>query len=436
VVWDMSKLKISLILAAFAVRIFFVIVYPGSNWYGGISNMYLDVASNALHGKGFSVLVDASPLGSNAPEWVYTPFIQRPLAYPIFIASVLFLFGRSNFVIVQIVQAFLGALSVLLVYSIAKRFLSLNLALVSSWVAALWPVTARFEVALLPESVVSFFLLGGTLFLLRGAENRRIGNFIVSGIFYGFSILFRPDNIILPLFLAGALLFQLGFKGGLKTGIIFLIVVGALLIPQTIRNYSVTGGHILPLGIGSGISLWEGISQFGERYGTVYSDVKTAEVEGYRYWDYPNGIERDRKRFNEALKIIKEHPFWYVGVMVRRIPVLFTITTGMFGLGPGYAVNSSRALVEYFRNYPLACSLNMVIIFVQYFLLVTAALGMWMSRSRWKATLPPVITFLYYIFVHIPTNAEVRYFLPATPFLTPFAVEVAYRILRGRESQT
>ncbi|MGB9586749.1 MAG: glycosyltransferase family 39 protein [Armatimonadota bacterium] len=433
----MIKVKrhlIVVLVVAFAVRLSFVMFYPGSNWYGGISNMYLDVASNALHGKGFSVLVDASPLGRNTPEWVYTPFIQRPLAYPVFIALILFLFGRTSFMVVQIVQAFLGALNVLLVYSIAKRFLSLNLALASSWVVALWPVTARFEVALLPESVVSFFVLGGALFLLRGVEDRHIADFIISGVFYGFSILFRPDNIILPIILAGALLFQLGFKGGLKRGIIFLVVTGALLIPQTIRNYNVTGGYILPLGIGSGISLWEGISQFGERYGTVYSDVKTAEVEGYRYWDYPNGVERDRKRFNQAIKIIKEHPFWYAGVMLRRIPVLFTITTGMFSLGPGYAINSFTDLVQYFRQYPLACSLNMLIVFLQYLVVLFGAIGMWISRSYWKATLPLVMIFWYYVFVHIPTNAEVRYFLPTTPLLIPFAVRVAHRILRQKGS--
>src|SRR5260370_1189659 len=96
--------------------------------------------------------------------------------------------------------------------------------------------------------------------------------------------------------------------------------------PITIRNYMVYG-EFIPIQVGLGILLWEGIGDAsGDRFGAVKLDteVATQEAESYgepRYagsWSTPDGIKRDRDRTRKSLGVILHHPVWYAGVMVNR----------------------------------------------------------------------------------------------------------------------
>src|SRR4030095_17013516 len=96
--------------------------------------------------------------------------------------------------------------------------------------------------------------------------------------------------------------------------------------PIAIRNYVVYGDFV-PIQVGIGLNLWEGIADAsGDRFGAVKLDteVATQEAESYgdpRYagsWATPDGIRRDRDRTKRSLEIIRRHPMWYAGVMMAR----------------------------------------------------------------------------------------------------------------------
>jgi hypothetical protein len=96
--------------------------------------------------------------------------------------------------------------------------------------------------------------------------------------------------------------------------------------PITIRNLVVYGAFI-PIQLGTGLNLWEGIADAsGDRFGAVARDTDVAKQEAELYndpryagsWTTPDGIERDRDRVKRSLDVILNNPFWYAGVMIHR----------------------------------------------------------------------------------------------------------------------
>jgi len=205
----------------------------------------------------------------------------------------------------------------------------------------------------------------------------------------------------------------------------FLLGAAIILGAHAIRNYEATGGKIAPLGLGNGISLWEGISQFGDTLGTVYGDERMTQLEGYHTWAYPNGVERDRKRFTEAVSIISQHPLWYTGLMIKRLPFLLTpdwiMTNRYVPSLKGFLKSSTdNSVIGYVRRYPLASALRAFLILLQYSALVLAAIAVWKAKRKILIFLPALIVF-YYVVLHLVTNAEARYFYPAIPFVLMLA---------------
>src|SRR5205085_7439450 len=94
-----------------------------------------------------------------------------------------------------------------------------------------------------------------------------------------------------------------------------------------IRNY-VVFGQFIPLSLGAGITMVEGIADYdpADRFGMPHSDTETKwkDVEWHQRADYadglwrPDGIARDRYRFKRGLEVIRREPAWFAGVMLRR----------------------------------------------------------------------------------------------------------------------
>lgn len=409
---------------AFAVRLFFILIFPGPNYFEGISGSYIEVARNIVEGRGIVILADVAPLSAGESDWRYVTFIDRPLGY-VFLILIPSLIS-SNPVGIQILQALLSALSVLLLFLIGKEMAGEVVAWRGAWLYALWPLSARFEIAVLPDAVMPLCLLATLWCLLKGLKSEQgLTWFGASGIVLGIGMTMRPDVLLLPLFLAaGMLLFS---KSPRRMKEIAVLLTGAAVVVglHTVRNYDATEGKIVPLGLGNGISMWEGISQFGDTLGTVYGDERMARLEGYRSWAYPDGIERDKRRFREAVMIILDNPLWYTGVMLKRIPVLLTpdwIMTRKFAPSLKEFLDSSpeASIGSYLPAYPLPALIRIFVVVLQYGTILLALFACWRHRSGSLLWLPATIIF-YYIVIHVPTNAEARYFYPVIPLVLMLA---------------
>jgi len=103
--------------------------------------------------------------------------------------------------------------------------------------------------------------------------------------------------------------------------------------PITIRNYIVYG-EFVPIQIGVGLNLWEGLGDAsGGRFGAITDgEVALQEVALYddpRYaqsWSSPDGIKRDRDRVRRSLDIIVKHPVWYIGTLFSRMGAMLKDT--------------------------------------------------------------------------------------------------------------
>jgi 4-amino-4-deoxy-L-arabinose transferase-like glycosyltransferase len=424
-------------IIAFAFRMGLLTVFPGPNYYDGISRSYLEVATNVLAGKGIVVYVNIAPISNPTPQWSYEPFIDRPLGYLFLILLPLMI--TLNPVGVQILHALLSSLSAVLLFDVGKRITSERAAWRAALVYALWPLSARFEVTILPDAVMSFFLLLSLWLLVRGTKEDQLRWFLLAGIACGIGITVRPDILLLPFFfIAGLLLMRVPTRF-LQASL--LLVAGVIIIvgAHTVRNFGATGGKIVPIGLGNGISLWEGISQFGDTLGTLYGDERLAALEGYAQWAYPDGIERDRIRFQTAVEIIRQHPAWYAGVMLKRIPVLLTpdwIMTRKFApsLKEYLEASPGNSISAYVASYPFASLIRLLLTLLQYGTLLLSAIALvkdWRNMLLW---FPGLIIF-YYIILHIPTNAEARYFYPAIPIILLLASH-AWDLLRHSQRDT
>jgi 4-amino-4-deoxy-L-arabinose transferase-like glycosyltransferase len=416
-------------LLGVALRLLFILPFSGPDYYAGISRGYLEVASNILEGRGITVLADVAPVSSPTPQWSYEPFIDRPLGYHFFILLPYWILRTP--VAIQVFQALLAFLSIALLYACTKRLFSEKVAVLASLLFAVWPLSARFEITIAPDAVMSFFLLFTLWLFLQALEHKKPYLWYVgSGLVCGIGMTMRPDVLLLPFFFALWLLFNKTVAHRLYSACFLLLGAGIIIGAHTIRNYEATGGEIVPLGLGNGISLWEGISQFGDTLGTVYGDERMT---------HPKGVERDRKRFAEALSIISQHPWWYTGVMIKRIPLLLTpdwIMTNRYvpSLKEYLGSSADNSVIDYVRTHPLASSLRAFLIVLQYTTLVLAVLAVWKAKKNYLIFLPALIVF-YYIALHLVTNAEARYFYPAIPFALMLA-SYGWETLRHRKQPT
>src|SRR6185503_18219920 len=102
-----------------------------------------------------------------------------------------------------------------------------------------------------------------------------------------------------------------------------LLIIG----PLTIRN-AIVFGKFIPVSLGAGQTLVEGIAEYNTdgSLGLPQTDVELIrdEAETSKRPDYanslftPHGTERDRARLARGFAVIRAHPFWFAGVMIRR----------------------------------------------------------------------------------------------------------------------
>lgn len=415
---------ILLLSCAVGIRVTALLVFPGPNYFEGISHSYLGVAANVLQGRGIVTSVDVAPLSQ--PSSVQDePFIDRPLGYVLLILPPLAIIGHP--IAVQLLHILFSAFTAILMVHLGKKFGTERSAWLGAFAYALWPLSARFEIAILPDAVMPLFLVGSMALFLKSTGRRGMAFSVATGLLIGIAVTMRPDVVFLPVIYVVYLFLSQSLRESLAAGGMLILGTVGILAVHTARNYEVTEGDIMPLGLGNGISMWEGISQFGDTLGTVYGDQKMTRLEGYRSWAYPDGVERDRRRFQEAIRIIADHPVWYSTVMLRRIPVLLTpdwIMTRAFAPSFMEFIDSSpgRTLSSYISEYPGPLTIRLILVFLQYGSLFLAAFVLVVKRTELLLWLPATI-ILYYIGIHIPTNTEARYFYPVIPVVLLLAAQ-------------
>jgi hypothetical protein len=236
----------------------------------------------------------------------------------------------------------------------------------------------------------------------------------------------------------------------LKLGAAVLVGTVFVIAPIVIRNY-VVFPDFTPTGGTIGVNLWEGLgeTELGRQHGFLFGDDKMLEVERTRMSrpgdtsveiQYPDGIRRDKERTRESLAFIRQHPIWYLGVMLGRMWGMLKVAgdpvpyTGISGIN----VTSKKCLPERWQGGVLAPGVNvlgMIQSVVRYLFLPLAAFGIYAGmRSDWRMSWLMLATVLYYLVPGTAAHTEIRYVLPMHGLLIVFAsvgIDYLIRLIRG-----
>ena len=218
-----------LLLLALAVRVGFVLASPDPLE----EPRYRTIAVNLLEGHGYSS-------DTRAP---YGPSEAAAPAYPLFIATVYLLFGRSARA-VTLVQAFLDLATCILVafasFSLAPPCLKDRAALTALGLYGLcWP-TIVWLTRIQSEGLTLFFMMLAVAFCALAISSKRFLPWFAAGVAVGLAILTRPDSVLLLTGVGLFLIIQLARLRDRRMALGFLgccLGVGLALAPWLVRNY-------------------------------------------------------------------------------------------------------------------------------------------------------------------------------------------------------
>ena len=252
--------------------------------------------------------------------------LGHPPGYSILIAIVFATFGESDAAL-QLVQIFADAAASVILFLIALALFNMTTATIAGMLVALAPQFTYNSVMLLPDSLSVLPILLAIYFLTRAYKRPRLLTFIIIGALVGLSCWLRANALLLAPFMAASV--PLLFERGKRMRFALALVGGSICViaPLTIRNYIVYD-HFIPVSLGAGQTLLEGISDYDEEksLGIPNTDMGLMkwEADFYKRPDYygtlfnPDGVRRERLRLRQGFAVIRSHPFWFFGVMARR----------------------------------------------------------------------------------------------------------------------
>ena len=251
--------------------------------------------------------------------------IIHPPGYSMVMAASFKLFGETETPL-RSLQVICDAAAAVLVLLIAAELLPLAVAVLAGSLMALSPHASYYSLRLSPDSLAVLPILLAVYLIIKARQPRFLP-VAAAGVVLGLSCWLRANALLLAPLLAVvmAMLFERGKRIRYST----LLVAASVIVisPITIRNW-VVYHRLIPIALPAGVNLVQGIAELDKegRFAMPLSDpdVLTRDGEwnnrpeyGGHMWT-PDGIERDRVRFARGLDVIRSHPFWYLGAMLRR----------------------------------------------------------------------------------------------------------------------
>jgi hypothetical protein len=338
--------RLILIVAAFGfvLRLAFGIFYWVDKPLTHDEREYLALSQSLAAGDGFVY-------GSGHDTGTAQQFGRAPL-YPLFLAAI----GAggqdytSSPMRVKIAQSLVGAVGVWIIGMIAIRSAGAAGGVAAALIAACYPPLVWIPAYVLSETLYSTVALGSVLILdvaLDRAQvpDRRLaarGWSAGSGIAAGIAILIRPAMLFfLPL---AALWMARRRRGALA--VIFVVTAVTVVAPWTARNIRVFHRLVLVASEG-GVTFWTGNHPLARGEGDLAAnpDIKRAEI---AFRDARPGLTAEQLEplyYRDALHYIVRHPFWWAGLLVRK--VFYTVVP----LGPSYTLHSFSYVVASVASY-------------------------------------------------------------------------------------
>lgn len=400
---------------------------------GGDQLVYNRLSINILEGHGFSQ--KAQP--------PFSPSIARTPGYPAFLTLIYAFFGKENFEAVRLSQIMLMLGSGLILFYIARL-------IIANWFVAFGSLVLCYFFPfnysgkgvygyLLTESLYMFLVNCTVLFAVLAVKNSRWRDFILMAIFCGLGSLTRPANLFLPLavFTFVLLFMHQSFRRNIGRWFLFLLIVAAVTVPWTIRNYIVFHKFI-PLSVSLSGLMYLSASVIKNPNFTIYpdadftkndvpipeNDLRNAREElrkMYAVFNYGGDggiqiIEHDKELKKIGLKLIKKNP-------------LFSFKLWFYRILGFWRLSDLANLINGITKTVNLLSLTAICLKLAFYAAVIFGSAAFYSNPLVKLLL---VFPLYNMLIYTPFVPSVRYALPAFYYLILFfmvAVWIGTRIV-------
>ncbi len=426
------------------------LIKTGQQDFAGLTRIHDGFATEILNKGIQGVFPKEVPPGD-------TSLLLYPPGYPLFLSAIYTLTSR-NPLGVQLAQGLLDAVAAVLVFFIALELFNRTIATIAGLSVAISHHLAYYSLLLLPDGLVSVFIMAGTLLLIRGYKvswhkEKGYKELFLAGAFYGLSCWLRPNAMLLFVFWIIAFLLMRKSVVEMPKRLGLLVLGTAIAIaPITIRNFQLYG-EFVPITLNIGNILQMGLGEEDPSLGLPATDNETLvwDAKNYNRPDYagnlvsPDGFLRERDRVRRSTKIILERPFWYMGVMLKRINLLtkysafaplirlelpekkalFSEYKEKYGqvVGTFSYYSDYGTAADYFR--PLVRALQRIF---KESLWIFILLGLIISTKKPHTWLLIATVPLYYLLSQSTIHSEFRYVLPAHCLLFIFYSVTFYTI--------
>jgi 4-amino-4-deoxy-L-arabinose transferase-like glycosyltransferase len=410
---DRTRVVLAIIVAvAMLVRVGFLLADPHPYADSGLAADSAEMARQIdQHGRWFeSNLVALNQLGNlqNATHQLisparvdfsaadahpqYQPQILQPVGEAVVLAAVWKVTGE-HWLPYQLLAIVVDSLMTLLVFYIGLTlFGRRRAALLGALLYAVFPPIAWLTT--IPHAdmwAVDFTLLITALLLRARAAPGRFVWLAAAGVAVGLGAYFRPGVLLIAPIVALATVGRGHWREALRLGAVPTVIALLILVPWTIRNANVFH-RFIPVRIGVGQNLWEGLGEVHNNFGAVLDDAATyQQVHAVR----PNLMygtpAYDSFLETLATRTIRAHPGFYVKLMGKRL------------------VDSTVLLQNTdWAGGPLPKALEPLLFVISALTVLLTWRPFWRSHLILLAVL--VATLLPYLFLHV----EARYLLPAS----------------------
>jgi 4-amino-4-deoxy-L-arabinose transferase-like glycosyltransferase len=336
----------------------------------------------------------------------------RSPGYPVFLVGVRVAVGEFNFYdAVRALQAVLGALMVPLTYLLARRFLSVALAMIAAALVATNPHLITITGYVLTETLYGFLLLLALVLFYGGTKPKFAG----AGACFGLATLTNGTALVIPPVLAVAWLLWGRGPSRLRAAVLFLAVFAVLPLAWKVRG----AVSIPPEGRQAGERALATMAH-GSYPGFVHEDPKWKY---YPYRDDPQYREFVRSREN-FLRILgerfAERPGRYLSWYLLEKPF------HLYGWSylQGYSdIHIEKTEDPIFRTVPVTRVLYWahLVLHPALTLLLPVALLLWLWRRKKFDLLetpgPLLLVFLIYTLIGTVFAPWPRYLVPLKPLL-------------------
>lgn len=410
------------------------------NWQAARYEAFQVQSSVALNYKHLAALIRANGVGSlyDASSATSNPdLLGHPPGYPILL-SFIYRVAPDSDTAAQAVQMILDALSVIVIVLIAFELFPAAVGVIAGFLAALAPQFSWNSILLLPDSLAALPILLAILLITKtlrrtspASERSSMVSILAAGALIGVSVWLRANSLLLAPFLA--LLFLFIRKRGTRLRPAVVLLCGAVLIiaPITIRN-AIVYGKFIPVSLGAGQTLIEGIADYNSdgSLGLPQTDMELirSEAETAHRPEYanslftPDGIERDRARLARGFAVIRAHPLWFAGVMIRRAASMLRLERTPLRLKMANS-GTWQSLVQ----WPLRV-VQKIFITAIFLPLVLFGTGILVYRRQFQSLAILLVVPCYYLCTQSALHTEYRYVLVIHYFLFVLAAVAIYSI--------